>query len=93
MKKKKKKGFRVFCLIIAGVFGILLIKQQSIINRLNEDHSSYVDQKEKLQLQNQQLKEKLAEADTNNYGENLARERLKMVKEGEIFFIDKDKSK
>lgn len=93
MKKKKKKGFRVFCLIIASVFGVLLIKQQSIINRLNDDHSSYVDQKEKLQLQNQQLKEKLAEADTNNYGENLARERLKMVKEGEIFFIDKDKSK
>ncbi|MEG0370987.1 MAG: septum formation initiator family protein [Clostridium sp.] len=93
MKKTKKKSTKIFCLFIIVIFGIILIKQQSIINRLNGEYKSYVLQKQNLHIQNQQLKEKLAKSQTNDYGETLAREKLGMIKEGEILFIDKNKTK
>lgn len=93
MKKRKNKGFRVFCLLACVVFGVLLIKQQSIINRLNGEHETYVKQKENLLLQNGQLKEKIAKTKAEDYKETLAREKLDMIKEGEILFIDQGKAK
>lgn len=70
-----------------------MIRQQSIINRLNAEQESYVEQKEKLKVQNNQLKEKKKEANSETYGETLARENLGMIKEGEILFRDKNKIK
>lgn len=92
-KKKKKKGFRVFLSVAVVFFAIVLIKQQTIINRLNNEHKGYLKQKENLNVQNTQLQEKIAKSKAENYGEVLAREKLRVIKEGEIFFIDKNKSK
>ncbi|MEG2337960.1 MAG: septum formation initiator family protein [Clostridium sp.] len=93
MKKIKKKGSKIICLAIVLIFGTILIKQQSIINRLSDDYNHYVNQEESLKIQNVQLKERLAQSEHDNYGEIRAREILGMVKEGEILFIDKNRSK
>ncbi|MEF9951525.1 MAG: septum formation initiator family protein [Clostridium sp.] len=93
MKKIKKKGSKIICLGVILIFGTVLIKQQSIINRLNDDYKHYVNQEESLNIQNQQLKERLAQSESENYGEIKAREQLGMIKEGEIYFIDKNRSK
>lgn len=93
LKKRKNKGFKIFCVVVCVVFGILLIKQQSIINRLNSDHDAYAKQKGNLLVQNEQLKEKLSKSQREDYRETLAREKLRMIKEGEILFIDQNKAK
>ena len=48
-------------------------------------------QKENLQLQGQQLKEELERSKSKDYNEVLAREKLGLIKEGEILFIDKNR--
>lgn len=93
MKKNKNNGFKVLFLFVFVFFGGLLIKQQSMINRLNSDYESSVEQKEKLKAQNEQLKEEQRKSKNENYNENLARENLGMIGEGEIFLRDKNKSK
>ncbi|KMT22044.1 FtsB family cell division protein [Clostridium cylindrosporum] len=93
MKKRKKKGFKLFWLVVIIFFGVLLTKQQSIINRLSNDYESYEKQKQNLKVQNQQLKERLAKSKSEDYSEILAREKLGMIKEGEILFIDQNKAK
>lgn len=89
--KKKNKGFKMFCLISICFFGILIVKQQTIINNLNNEHKEYMKQKENLQLQGQQLKEELDRSKSKDYNEVLAREKLGLIKEGEILFIDKNR--
>ncbi len=89
--KKKNKGFKIFCLISICCFGILVVKQQTIINNLNNEHKEHTKQKENLQLRGQQLKEELDRSKSKDYIEVLAREKLGYIKEGEILFIDKNR--
>ena len=89
MKKKK----RILWYIIFFIFGSIFLRQSIIIYRLNKQYKQYNEQLEKTKLINAQLKDKLNEVKSEDYVEKLAREKLGLVKPGEILFIDKNKKR
>ncbi|KRQ86678.1 Cell division protein FtsL [Caloramator mitchellensis] len=89
MKKKK----RILWFIIFFIFGSIFIKQSIIMYRLNKQYKQYSKQLEKTKLINAQLKDKLNEAKSEDHVEKLAREKLGLVKPGEILFIDKNRKR
>lgn len=89
MKRKKS----LFLLGIAVLFAIILIKQQVTIARLNKQYRQYNEQMSKLKYVNTQLDEELKQTKRNDYIEKMAREKLGLVKPGEILFKDRNKTK
>jgi cell division protein DivIC len=90
MKKKKKL---IFWLLVAIFFGTIFVRQQIMINRMRQDYLAHEDQLNKLKLQNAQLKEQKVLSKKSDYIEKQAREKLRLVKPGEILFIDQNKPK
>lgn len=88
----KKRELAVI-IVILSFFGLIFIKQQIIINRLNKEYKQLGDQLSKLKLQNEQLNEQFNIVKRSDYIEKMAREKLRLVKPGEILFIDKNKQK
>lgn len=89
MKKKKL----VVLLLVIVFFGAIFIKQQLIINKLNREYDEYKDQLARVQQQTDQLNEQLKIMQREDYIEKLAREKLRLVKPGEMLFIDKNKKR
>jgi cell division protein DivIC len=89
MKKRKR---RFFWLIVIAFFATIFIRQQIIINRLSKEYEKSLDQLQKLQFQHAQLNEQLKQSKRADYIEKLAREKLRLVKPGEILFIDRNKA-
>lgn len=89
MKRKKS----LFLLGIAIVFAIILIKQQITIAKLNKQYRQYNEQMSKLKYVNSQLNDELKQAQRTDYIEKMAREKLGLVKPGEILFKDRTKTK
>lgn len=89
MKKKKKKI--LLRVLVFLFFGVIMVKQQIIIFRLNKDIKSYNEILNKVKAQNLDLKEELKISERADYIERLARQKLRLIKPGEILFIDKNK--
>jgi cell division protein FtsB len=89
MKRKKS----LILLGIAALFVVILIRQQITITGLNKQYKQYNEQMSKLKYVNSQLNEELDQTKRIDYIERMAREKLGLVKPGEILFKDKNKSK
>ncbi|SEF79865.1 Septum formation initiator [Caloramator fervidus] len=89
MKKIEKLFYLFFLIFFLSIF----IKQQAIMFRLKKDYRHYSQQLEKVKFINAQLKEELKQVQKDSYIETLAREKLGLIKPGEILFIDKNKRK
>lgn len=89
MKRKRS----LILLGIAALFVVILIKQQVTITGLNKQYKQYNEQMSKLKYVNSQLNEELDQTKRTDYIERMAREKLGLVKPGEILFKDKNKSK
>ncbi|SHF06940.1 MULTISPECIES: FtsB family cell division protein [Caloramator] len=89
MKKKKKKV--LLRILVFLFFGLVMVKQQIIIFRLNKDIKAYNEVLNKVKTQNLELKEELKISERADYIERLARQKLRLIKPGEILFIDKNK--
>ncbi len=90
MKIKWKK--LIFWGVILAFFGSILIRQQITIAGLNDKHHQYEAQLTQLQEKNADLTSRLEDTQNDGYIEKVAREKLGLVKPGEILFIDKDKN-
>lgn len=89
MGKKKKQS--VFWIIIFSLFGVVFIRQQFMIHRLNKEYELQMEQLKKVKLVNCQLKEEKKLTQRSDYIERLARSQLKLIKPGEVLFIDTNK--
>lgn len=89
MKKKKI----LFWAIIAIFFGTIFVRQQIMISRLRNEYLAHQEQLGKIKIQGAQLNEQLKQSKKSDYIEKLARQKLGLVKPGEILFIDKNKVK
>jgi cell division protein FtsB len=87
MKKKKY----VFWIIIVFFFGILFAREQYLMYNLKNVKRDYTIQLSKLKIQNEQLNNQKLITKRNDYIETEAREKLGLVKPGEVLFIDRDK--
>jgi cell division protein FtsB len=90
-KKKKKRLILYF--VICCFFGAIFIRQQVTIYKLNKEYNSYGAQLDKLNTRKADLNEKYKITQREDYVERLAREKLGLIKPGEILFIDKNKVK
>lgn len=88
----KKKRF-IFWGIVIIFFGTIFVKQQIAMIRLDREYKHYDDQLFKLKSINTTLSEELKQTQREDYMERLAREKLGLIKPGEILFKDKSKVK
>jgi cell division protein FtsL len=89
MKKKKL----LFWSIIIIAFGTLFIRQQVTIYKLKNEYQGYNEQLKKLQAQNTELNQQLKLTQRDDYIEKLAREKLGLIKPGEVLIVDKNRKK
>ncbi|MGL4226691.1 MAG: FtsB family cell division protein [Rickettsia sp.] len=87
--KKVLKGKNLIFLILIGIFIFSFIKQEIVLKEIQKDVISKQDELQSLKKENKMLEEKIKIADTDEYIETLARERLDMVKPGEEVIKDK----
>lgn len=95
-RKKKKKKFRIryiLLLFLAIYLGTTFVNQQKIINSLKKEREEKLKKVEDLNVEIQDIEEKLKYSYSLDYIEKMAREELKMIKPDEIIFIDKNKIK
>ncbi|SMC28324.1 Septum formation initiator [Clostridium acidisoli DSM 12555] len=86
-----KKGFKLKFLII-GVFMVnicyILVNQQITMNKIREETNNKTSQISKLKSDNQKLQDEIKMARSDQYSEKLAREKLGLIKQGEIPVIN-----
>lgn len=90
MKIKWKK--LLFWGVILAFFGSIFIKQQITIEKLHDKQNQYEEQLSHLQERNAKLTSQLEQTQSDDYIVKMAREKLGLIKRGEILFIDEDKN-
>lgn len=73
----------IIILVLSLVFIFGFIRQESAIKRIKEQKLAMETQLEELKEKNERLKEEYGNTLSDEYIEQLARERLKMIKQGE----------
>lgn len=86
---KKIKGKNLIILVLCAIFLFGFIRQQRAIARIQDTITQRHTELKKLKEKNKQLEEEVKSADSDEYIETLARERLNMVKPGEQIVNDK----
>ncbi|MDQ0150253.1 septum formation initiator family protein [Eubacterium multiforme] len=87
---KKLKGKNLIILVLCLVFLFSFVRQERAIMNIKEQIAQKHTELEKLKQKNKQLEEEVKSANSDEYIETLARERLKMVKPGEKIVNDKN---
>lgn len=83
MKKRSKLKYLIFGIFIINMC-YLLINQQIIINRIQSKIYDKTEQAKEIENNNSKLQDELKMAKTDEYSEKLAREKLGLIKQGEI---------
>lgn len=87
-----KKKITIKNLIILGLALVFLfgfIRQERVMSRMEEEKANEQIKLEKVKEENERLSEQKKEAESGEYLEQLAREKLNMHKEGEYSVVDK----
>ena len=90
IERPQKKPSRLFCLIILFLVVYLIFSFTRVflaINRLEEEVRVAEKELKTLEQSNQELEEEIQLLHTDEYIERLAREKMGLVKEGEIPYI------
>lgn len=91
MKKKRKKKLILFVLLLC--FSVVLIKQQITINKLKNEGEHLSDKLVKEKEKTDVLQGEIELSKRPDYLERIAREKLRLIKPGEILIIDRNKQK
>lgn len=89
MKKKKM----IFWLLLVFFFGIFFIREQAMLNQLDKVKKYNTEQLNMVKQQSNALQNQVEITKRSDFIENLAREKLGLVKPGDIIFIDRNKKK
>ena len=81
--RKKLTLKNLIILVLSIVFIISFIRQEQAFKRIEKDKQAKQSQLEEIKKNNERLQEENEKAKTDEYLEQLARERLNMIKEGE----------
>ena len=86
----KTRFFVILFLVVMLYAGYLFVKQQLKMGELNAQAAEIQQQIEQVDDANEQLERDIEYAQTDEYIESQARDKLGWVKEDEIKFIEKD---
>lgn len=70
-------------LVLSIIFVVGFVRQEKAITRIEKDKQAKEQQLQELKEKQERLEEENAKSQTDEYLEELARERLNMIKEGE----------
>ena len=90
MKKFMSAKNTVICVFVLYLGGIL-INQQSLINRQNQQMSEHQAELQRLVEENLILQDRVDEVNTDKYYEHKAKDNLGLINEGEVLIIDSSK--
>ena len=89
VKNKAAKPLkRIFTILVCFVMLIAIIPRVKTIWELNEQKQQLIIQKAQVEKLNHQLKAQLKEVKKPETVERIAREKLKMVKDGESYVVE-----
>ncbi len=81
---KKKLTFKnLIILVLSIIFIVGFVRQEQTMSRIEKDKQAKEEQLQELEDKNERLKEESKKAQSDEYLEQLARERLNMIKKGE----------
>lgn len=87
-KYRMKPRLKVFILLMIVLAVVsTLITQELELNRLNKDKAEIISKIDELKDDNEYIQQQIDAADTDEFVENVAREKLGMVKQGEIKYM------
>jgi cell division protein DivIC len=89
MKKKRA----IFWIAIIAIFGVIFIKEQLMLIRLNSERRACEVQLSQIKAINSSLNEQVKLTSRGDYVEKMARQKLGLVKPGEIIFKDMNAQK
>lgn len=81
--KKKLTLKNLIILVLSIVFIVGFVRQERAMSRIEKDKQAKQEQLQDLEQKNERLKEESEKAQSDEYLEQLARERLNMIKKGE----------
>ena len=88
MKKSKKIG-KIIVILILVIYAILtFINQQKTLNQYSKNYDDFTSQIEKQKEYNEQLSKKKQEIQSDNFIEDMAREKLDMYLPNEKVYMD-----
>lgn len=90
MKIGSKIKYIVFFIILINV-GYIFVNQQITINKINKSIAEKQGSIDNLKKENQKLQDEIKLSKTDSYTEKLAREKLGLIKQGEIPVMDSKK--
>ncbi|SNX54036.1 septum formation initiator family protein [Thermoanaerobacterium sp. RBIITD] len=81
--------------ILIGIFIIYVaftfVKQQITLNMLDEKYNEIKSKEIAVQIENKELNNQIKYIETDKFIENEARQKLGLIKKGEIMYIDTSK--
>ena len=87
--KKSKKIVKIIVILILVIYAILtFINQQKTLNQYSKNYDDLTSQIEKQKEYNEQLSKKKQEIQSDNFIEDLAREKLDMYLPNEKVYMD-----
>lgn len=94
MSKKRKINFVRLLLVVFIIYAVfILAKQQFDITEAQEKNQNLQQHVNAIVQENDMLKQRLENANSDEYIERMAREQLGMVKKGERIYVDQGESK
>lgn len=87
--KRKLKFKNLIILVLSIVFLIGFVRQEKTISRIEEEKKAQEVKLEELKQDNARLQEQNDKIQTGEYVEQLAREKLNMIKSGEWSTVNK----
>ena len=81
--RKKLTLKNIIILVLSIIFVVSFARQEKTIKRIERDKQAKQEQLQELEEKNERLQEENAKAQSDEYLEQLARERLNMTKSGE----------
>lgn len=81
--KKKLTLKNLIIVVLAIIFVVAFVRQEQTMTRIKENKQAKQEELQELKNKNERLEEESKKAQTDEYLEKLARERLNMVKQGE----------
>ncbi|AIY84161.1 septum formation initiator family protein [Clostridium baratii] len=86
---KKLRGKNLIILVLCLVFLLGFVRQERAMKRIEKEIANKKTELEQIKEKNRELEEQVKSANSEEYNETLARERLNMVKPGEKVINDK----
>lgn len=90
MSKKSKIKIIILVIFVVNI-GYIFVNQELAMSRIKKDIKTKQETVNKLSSENRKLQDEIKLTKTDKYTEKLARERLGLVKEGEVPVIDSSK--